>query len=218
MSLFRTASILILVILVSLLVTFGSYPAFLLSNQGHILKESMWFQLISSISSFLVMFLTPLLIIKFVIKKKIEDFGLKLPIKQKEAILYSSLILLFSLPIMLYFGNQFNFQSYYQGSGQKLLNSFFIFTLTSFIYYLSEEFVFRGFLLFNLFEDLGDFSIYVSGILFSLFHIGKPINEVFFALVLGIALGYLALKTKSILPGTIVHLALALILNTLVLF
>lgn len=66
-----------------------------------------------------------------------------------------------------------------------------------------EEFWFRGIVLEAVRPYGNGFAILVSGILFGLTH--ANFNQFFYAAVLGIGLGYIAVSTKSILTTTLMH-------------
>ncbi len=66
-----------------------------------------------------------------------------------------------------------------------------------------EEYWFRGIVLEALRPYGNGFAIIVSGLLFGLTH--ANFNQFFYASVLGICLGYIAVSTRSIVPTTIMH-------------
>lgn len=68
---------------------------------------------------------------------------------------------------------------------------------------LFEEFWFRGIVMESLRPYGNGFAILVSGLLFGLTH--ANFNQFFYATVLGICLGYIAVSTKSIVTTTIMH-------------
>lgn len=68
---------------------------------------------------------------------------------------------------------------------------------------LFEEFMFRGLILRALKPYGNGLSIFVSGILFGLFH--GNINQIFYTAAIGIALGYIANVTDSLFPTTVIH-------------
>lgn len=68
---------------------------------------------------------------------------------------------------------------------------------------LFEEYWFRGIVLEALRPYGNGFAILVSGLLFGLTH--ANFNQFFYASVLGICLGYIAVSTKSIVTTTIMH-------------
>lgn len=68
---------------------------------------------------------------------------------------------------------------------------------------LFEEFWFRGIVLQSLRPYGNGFAIFVSGLIFGLTH--ANFSQFFYASVLGICLGYIAVSTKSIITTTIMH-------------
>lgn len=68
---------------------------------------------------------------------------------------------------------------------------------------LFEEFWFRGLVLHSLKPYGNGFAIFVSSILFGLTH--SNLAQFFYATVIGIVLGYVAVQTKSIVTTTLMH-------------
>lgn len=68
---------------------------------------------------------------------------------------------------------------------------------------LVEEFAFRGVILGVLRKYSDGLAVLVSGILFGLMH--GNFAQIPFATVVGLILGYIAVKTNSLLPGIIIH-------------
>jgi membrane protease YdiL (CAAX protease family) len=67
------------------------------------------------------------------------------------------------------------------------------------------EFIWRGFLLFGLEPKFGYYAVLFQMIPFVILHNGKPAIETFGAIIAGLALGILALRTRSILYCIITH-------------
>ncbi len=68
---------------------------------------------------------------------------------------------------------------------------------------LVEEFAFRGVIL-NILRKYSDgLAILVSSVMFGLMH--GNFTQIPFALVVGLILGYIAVKTNSLIPGIIIH-------------
>ena len=76
--------------------------------------------------------------------------------------------------------------------------------------FVCVEFFFRGYLLFTLESRLGLAAIGVSVVPYSMIHYHKPLPEVFAAILAGCVLGWLALKTRSLWGGVLLHVAVAL--------
>lgn len=69
----------------------------------------------------------------------------------------------------------------------------------------SEEFFFRGVILSQL-RKFGDvFAIFASALLFGLIH--GNFTQIPFAFIVGLVLGYVTVKTNSMLPGMLIHFA-----------
>ncbi len=72
------------------------------------------------------------------------------------------------------------------------------------------EFFFRGFMLETLAPRLGAASIFVMAVPYMMIHLTKPWPEAFGAIAFGILLGMLALRSRSIWGGVMVHATIAL--------
>lgn len=73
------------------------------------------------------------------------------------------------------------------------------------VYFIAWEYFFRGFMTFGLEKTIGIWSIFVQALPFAVMHFGKPDAEALSSVFGGIALGWLALRTRSIWWGVIVH-------------
>ncbi len=67
------------------------------------------------------------------------------------------------------------------------------------------EFLFRGYMLFGLEESIGKSAIFVQTIPFVLLHLGKPFLETLLCIPGGFIFGYVAYRTRSVLPCFIIH-------------
>lgn len=83
--------------------------------------------------------------------------------------------------------------------------------------FVSLEFFFRGFLLHTLKRDLGTHAVFVAVVPYCMIHFSKPLPEALGAIVAGIVLGTLSLRTGSILGGAMVHVAVAVTMDVLAL-
>lgn len=88
-------------------------------------------------------------------------------------------------------------------------------------YFIAWEFFFRGWMLNALFPRFGKGAVLIQMIPFALMHLGKPEPETFGSIVAGIALGLLALRTRSFWYGAAVHSGVAVfmdVISSMVLF
>jgi len=79
------------------------------------------------------------------------------------------------------------------------------------------EFFFRGFILETLAPRLGASAIFVMAVPYMMIHFAKPWPEAFGAILFGILLGILALRSRSIWGGAFVHMTIALSMDLMAL-
>lgn len=75
--------------------------------------------------------------------------------------------------------------------------------------FVSVEFFFRGFLVLGLARAIGHRAVLVSMIPYAMIHVYKPLPEAFGAIAAGLVLGFLALRSRSIWGGVLVHVCVA---------
>jgi membrane protease YdiL (CAAX protease family) len=83
--------------------------------------------------------------------------------------------------------------------------------------FVSLEFFFRGFLLEGLRRALGANAIFVMIVPYCMIHYGKPMAETFGAIGAGLILGTLAMRTRSIWGGVLIHIGVATTMDVLAL-
>jgi membrane protease YdiL (CAAX protease family) len=83
--------------------------------------------------------------------------------------------------------------------------------------FFALEIFFRGFWLGGLRKTLGSGAIFAMVVPYCMIHYGKPYPETCGAVIAGIALGSLAMKTKSIYSGFFLHVTIALSMDWLAL-
>ena len=81
--------------------------------------------------------------------------------------------------------------------------------------FLSLEFFFRGFMLKALAPKFGSGAIFVMMVPYCMIHYGKPLPETLGAIIAGAVLGTLALRTRSIWGGVLIHCGVALTMDLL---
>ena len=112
---------------------------------------------------------------------------------------------------------QEEFQTYYPfytKAGRSFVE-FAIWESFYFAQFLSLEFFFRGFMIQPLKREMGSSVIFAMMIPYVMIHIGKPMIECFGAIFAGIVLGTLALRTRSIWCGFLIHVSIALSMDLL---
>ncbi|MCB0745392.1 MAG: CPBP family intramembrane metalloprotease [Ignavibacteriae bacterium] len=166
------------------------------------------------ILDFFLFLVIPFLIIKFLFKEKIKNYGLVIGNKNIGFSLTALSILVF-LPIIYFISTSENFSSYFplMQKAKDDLIIFIIYELLLLLFLFSWEFIFRGFILFGLEKRFGLYAIFIQMIPFVILHNGKPFLETFASIFGGLFLGYLALRTRSILYGFLIHAFILLTLD-----
>jgi len=88
-----------------------------------------------------------------------------------------------------------------------------IYWLFYLLQFVCVEAFFRGFLLFTLERHIGATAIGVMVVPYCMIHFHKPLPEVLGAIVAGLVLGWLALATRSLLGGVLLHVSVALAMD-----
>jgi len=83
--------------------------------------------------------------------------------------------------------------------------------------FLALEIFFRGFILQGLRRSLGANAIFVMLVPYCMIHYGKPMPETLGAIGAGLILGTLAMRTRSIWGGVVIHIAVATTMDVLAL-
>jgi membrane protease YdiL (CAAX protease family) len=167
----------------------------------YLIEYLYWF-----IGDFFTFFILPVLIIKFLLKEKIRNYGLRIG-DYNAGIKISILFLMIMLPLIWFFSATPEFSAAYPQLKASVdsWDLFFIFEAGLFIYLIAWEFIWRGFMLFGLEEKFGYYAIFIQMIPFLILHNGKPVPEAFGAIIAGLALGVLAYRTRSIFYCVITH-------------
>ncbi|MBX5484932.1 MAG: CPBP family intramembrane metalloprotease [Myxococcaceae bacterium] len=102
------------------------------------------------------------------------------------------------------------------GKPVVFLEVFFLYELAYFLYFVGWEFLFRGWMLNGLLPRFGRGGAILCQVApFALMHLGKPEPEALGSIVAGVALGILALRTRSFWYGAILHGCIAVWMDLL---
>lgn len=105
-----------------------------------------------------------------------------------------------------------SFQTYYpfySRSGRSWLD-FWTWELLYAAQFFSLEFFFRGWWLRSMRSALGSHAIFAMVVPYCMIHFGKPFPETIAAIAAGVFLGTLAMKTRSIWSGFLIHVSVAI--------
>jgi membrane protease YdiL (CAAX protease family) len=146
------------------------------------------------------------------------DMGLRAGGLLRHAWIYL-LCLAVVLPLLLLVARQPDFANYYPFY-KKCSRSWVDFALWEGLYvlqFLGLEMFFRGWMVGALRKTMGSGAIFAMSVPYCMIHYGKPFLEANGAIVAGIVLGSLAMRTKSIYSGFLVHITVALLMDFLAL-
>jgi membrane protease YdiL (CAAX protease family) len=147
------------------------------------------------------------------------DMGLRARGFLKHAWIYA-LFLGIVLPLLLVISRQPDFGSYYPfyKTSSRSWYDFLSWEAMYFAQFFGLEMFFRGFWLGALRRSFGSGAIFAMAVPYCMIHYGKPFLEANGAIVAGIALGSLSMRTKSIYQGFLVHITVAALMDWLALF
>ena len=171
-------------------------------SDPYLLEYLYWF-----VGDFFTFFILGILVIKFGFKEKLSDFGLQLG--DFKVGLKISLIFLSVMIILVWFASAtpaFAEKYPHLSSAKSDWNTLFIYEAGMLLYMFAWEFIWRGFMLFGLEKKFGGYAVLMQMIPFVILHNGKPFLETFGAIFGGIALGILALRTRSIYYCVLTHI------------
>ncbi|MDP8255155.1 MAG: CPBP family intramembrane metalloprotease [Candidatus Alcyoniella australis] len=187
-----------------------------------------------ALSSFVIYFVIPLLLIKLLHRRKLSDFGLGIG-DSRLALKIVGLFALIMLPLTVLVGllpDLCNFAGWQSGaealdafvdyypqvkwvdplligktpvSAGTMVGRLLLVHLFLFLYFIGWEFLFRGYMLFGLYDRLGFNAVLIANLPFVVLHYSKPFPEALGSVIAGIALCVLALKTRSFWPCVILH-------------
>ncbi len=160
------------------------------------------------LSSLLWRVLVPCLLIVGILRSKPEHFGFKLSSQHAKIYL---LLFLGMLPLLYLASQRSGFASTYPfyGGARRSWQLFVLYELCYLPQFVGVEAFFRGYLTFGLYPRYGYASLLIMAGPYCAIHFGKPPLETFGSILAGIALGFLALRSRSWYLGALLHIAVA---------
>jgi membrane protease YdiL (CAAX protease family) len=180
-------------------------------------KNAQLYRLLYWVSVMLVFyFAVPVLIIIFWFKESLSDYGLRLKGSFKDYRLYV-IMLCVMIPLVLFFSRTESFQLRYPfydvQKNEPWWPNFIVWEIFYFLQFFALEFFFRGFMLHGTKQRFGYYSVFVMTIPYCMIHFGKPLPETIAAIIAGIVLGTLSLKSRSIWLGVAIHYSVAITMD-----
>jgi membrane protease YdiL (CAAX protease family) len=124
------------------------------------------------------------------------------------------------IPVMLIVAQQPDFGSYYPFYKQssRSIFDFMVWEAMYWVQFFALELFFRGWMVGALRRTLGSSAIFVMAVPYCMIHYGKPYLEAHGAIVAGVVLGSLAMRTRSIYAGFLLHISVAVGMDVLSLY
>ena len=149
-------------------------------------------------------------------KDSLLDFGLRSKGFLDHVWIYG-LFFIVVVPAMLVVSSAPDFATYYPfyKNANRSWSDFLIWEAMYFAQFFALEMFFRGFWLGALRRSFGSGAIFAMAVPYCMIHFGKPYLEAVGAILAGIALGSLSMRTKSIYQGFMLHITIAAMMDWL---
>ncbi len=149
---------------------------------------------------------------------RIRDFHVSLRGLGRHLWIYGAMFVAI-LPIVLIASRTDAFRATYPfyALANRSSTDLWIWELCYAVQFVALEFFFRGFLLHGLRRAFGSNAIFVMMLPYCMIHFTKPLPETIGAIIAGLVLGTLALRTRSIWGGVMIHIAVAVTMDLLAL-
>jgi membrane protease YdiL (CAAX protease family) len=162
-----------------------------------------------------------ILTIKLVFHERIRDYGVRIKGIGTHGRTYLALYAI-AAPLIIAFSFTAAFQEkypfYHPAAGSSLWPYLYAWWVLYWLQFCALEFFFRGFMVHGLAPRLGWAAIFAMVVPYNMLHYGKPMPEALAAIVGGIVLGSLSLKTKSIWWGAALHISIAFTMDFFALY
>lgn len=157
--------------------------------------------------------LVPLMALPLLPGVHLRDLGLSFRGLREHLWLYVVLFcpVLVSVVIVSFRGDFSSYYPFYQHAHG--LHDLLIWEVLYFAQFAALEFFFRGFMIHPLKRCMGAYAIFVMVVPYCMIHFGKPFLECFAAIIAGVVLGTLSLRTKSIWCGAMIHMSVAITMD-----
>ena len=171
----------------------------------------------TSIAGYVVV---PALLITVVWRQRLADFGVRWHADWPTLRPYLAFVVLM-IPVIWAASSTAQFQRTYpflrMMAGESIWSRWIIWEAVYLVQFFALEFFFRGFMVLGLKPRFGWLSIPIMAVPYCMIHFAKPMPEAVAAIVAGIALGHLALKSGTVLWGALLHCAVAMSFDVTVL-
>ncbi len=160
----------------------------------------------------------PLAIGVWILKWRPADLGFRLRGIASHLPAYGAMYLVM-LPVLVWvssFDSFLTFYPFYERAGEGGMG-FWVYEIGYALQFVGVEAFFRGFMTFGLAPRFGLLAVPIMTVPYTMIHFAKPMPEATAAIVAGLVLGVMALRSKSFVPGVFLHVGVAITMDVLVL-
>jgi len=157
-------------------------------------------------------FVLPALMVRLLLREKLCDYGFRFAtFRNTMTFILPGIVGM--APLIYFASTQTHFLQVYPFYEPPMDSGigcgFIVWELMYAMQFIALEFFFRGFMVHCLIGVMGPWAVPVMVLPYCMIHFQKPFPEAAASILAGLALGWIGLKTKSILPGAILHIAVA---------
>ena len=186
------------------------FPDLAYGEYGELMRHGWW-----ALWRFLGYVVIPVIVILCMPGERVRDYYLSFKNFRSKAGIYLVLFLLI-LPVVIaaphLFPNFYLTYPFYKWANRSAFDLWAWEAMYA-VQFMSLEFFFRGFMLKALRPRFGSYAIFVMVVPYCMIHYGKPMPETLGAIVAGTVLGTLAMRTRSIWGGVLIHIAVAITMD-----
>ncbi len=170
-------------------------------------------------TSLVIRTLIPLALVVWVIRRRPGDYGYRIRGIARHIPMYAAMYVVM-FPVLIWASSLDSFQHTYPFYARAAEGgaAYWLYTLGYGLQFVGVEAFFRGFMTFGLLRRFGVMSILIMTIPYTMIHFTKPMPEATAAIFAGLILGYMAVRSKSFVPGIMLHVSVAVTMDLLVLW
>ncbi len=173
-----------------------------------------WFTFLSGV---VLLVAIPCAIIRFGFRESLAKFGLR---KGNVRLGLSFLVvtLAIGLPLFWFGSHDPGIRHEYPLFHPSNAGQFILFEVSYLLFFLALEFIFRGYLLFGLYQKFGIYAILIQMLSYTAWHLGKPSAELLGTPLWGIATAAVTLRVGSIWYVVLGHWLLNVFMDAMILY
>lgn len=154
----------------------------------------------------------PALLVRVLLRESVTNYGWRMPgLPDTLAFVLPGFALM--IPLVYFVSSQSHFlrvYPFYEPGREGFPGlDFLAWELMYAAQFVALEFFFRGFMVHSMLGVMGSWAILVMVFPYCMIHFQKPFPEATASILAGLALGWLGIKTRSILPGALLHILVA---------